>query len=255
MIKTVLVSDRPAMGQFVAQHAAEVIRRAIQDNGRARIVVATGASQLQVLAALVEQPDVRWDRVEAFHLDEYIGIDPDHPASFCRYLRERFAEKVPLAAFHYLRGDLDPREVIDDVSPKLQSSPIDVALVGIGVNAHLAFNDPPADFEAADPYLIVRLDDACRQQQVGEGWFESFADVPTRAISMSVQQIIKSKRILCSVPDFQKADAVRRTLVSGVDPSVPASILQTHRATTLILDRAAAGDLPPEIVARLEMAD
>ncbi len=254
-MKTVLVSNRRAMGAWVARQAAGVIRETIDAQGHARIVVATGASQLEVLSMLVQQSGIAWERVEAFHLDEYIGIDGQHPASFCRYLRERFAEKVPLAEFHYLPGDRDPREVIAEVGPKLQSAPIDVALVGIGENAHLAFNDPPADFETTKPYLIVQLDTACRNQQVGEGWFESLPDVPTHAISMSIQQILQCKRIFCSVPDSQKAEAVRRTLMGEIDPSIPASILKTHPATTLIIDEAAAGDLPPEVIEGLDRPD
>ncbi len=254
-MNTILVNDRSAMGAWVAHHAAEVLRHAIESQGHARMVVATGASQLEVLAALVQQPGIEWNRVEAFHLDEYIGIDANHPASFCRYLKERFADRVPLAKFHYLRGDLDPRTVIQEVGPQLQSAPIDVALVGIGENSHLAFNDPPADFDTTEPYLVVKLDTACRNQQVGEGWFASLEEVPTEAISMSVQQILRCKRIFCSVPDSQKAHAVARTLRGPVDPAVPASILTTHPETTLIIDEAAAADLSPEQLAGCSRSD
>ncbi|MFG0262035.1 MAG: glucosamine-6-phosphate deaminase, partial [Novipirellula sp. JB048] len=231
MMRTILVADRPAMGQWVAQQAAEVLRTAIEQQGHATIITATGASQFEVLGELVQQPDLDWSRVTGFHLDEYVGLSPDHPASFCRYLKERFVDRVPLANYHFLYGDQDPQETIAKVGAELQKTTVDVALVGIGENAHHAFKDPPADFETHDPYLIVELDELCRNQQVGEGWFPSLADVPTEAISMSVQQILKSKRIFCSVPDAQKATAVRKTLENGIDPQIPASILKQHAGT------------------------
>ncbi|MEM9587827.1 MAG: 6-phosphogluconolactonase, partial [Planctomycetota bacterium] len=196
----------------------------------------------EVLANLVRQ-EIPWDRVTGFHLDEYVGLRSDHPASFCRYLQERFVDQVPLSDFHFLRGDQPTDEVIADVSGRLAQHPIDVALVGIGENGHLAFNDPPADFETKEAYLRVQLDEACRQQQVGEGWFDRLEDVPTEAISMSVQQILKSKTIFCSVPDQRKSQAVMQTVEGPVTPDVPASILQQHGDVTLALDDAAASQL------------
>src|SRR6056297_723489 len=160
------------MGQYAAEHAAQDLRDAIEREGAVYLIVATGASQFEVLSQLVEQPDIDWSRVYGFHLDEYIGIDSDHPASFCKYLRERFVDKVPLASFHYLRGDAEADEIIRIASERIASVQIDVALVGIGENGHLAFNDPPADFETESPYIKVELDQECRQQQVGEGWFD-----------------------------------------------------------------------------------
>ena len=246
-MRTILTSDREAMGRWVAKHAADDLRSAIREHGSANLVVATGASQFEVLKELVRQPDLDWSSVHGFHLDEYVGLSSDHGASFCRYLKERFVDHAPLAAFHFLRGDVDPAETISQVGDLIRRSRIDVALVGIGENGHLAFNDPPADFETEEPYLIVELDEPCRMQQVGEGWFESLDDVPTHAISMSVKQILKSAKIYCSVPDQRKAEAVRNTLEGPITPEVPASILRTHEATSLVIDEAAASDLSAEM--------
>ena len=240
------------MGRWVAQHAAADLGKAIERRGEAFLVVATGASQFEVLEALTSRTDVDWSRVTGFHLDEYVGLSDQHPASFCRYLRERFVDRVPLKAFHYLSGERDPEETIADVGQNLSEVTIDVSLVGIGENGHLAFNDPPADFKSEQPYLIVTLDEACRKQQVGEGWFESIDDVPTRAISMSVRQILRSRRIYCSVPDERKAEAVRGTLEGPVTPDVPASILREHEAAVLVIDATAASELSQATLAELE---
>ena len=251
-MKTIVTPSASEMGRYAAEHAAIDLRGAIERNGTASLIVATGASQFEVLAHLVRQEGIDWSRVHGFHLDEYIGIGRDHPASFCRYLQERFVDRVPLASFHYLSGDTDAAETVRIASAKIAATTIDVALVGIGENGHLAFNDPPADFETETPYLIVELDHECRMQQVGEGWFASLDHVPTHAISMSVRQILKTKSIYCSVPDQRKAGAVRDTLCGPVTPDVPASILKEHPATTLIIDEAAASELPAELNATLE---
>jgi glucosamine-6-phosphate deaminase len=251
-VKTIVTPTSRQMGQYAAEHAAEDLRDAIEREGAAYLIVATGASQFEVLSQLVEQPDIDWSRVYGFHLDEYIGIDSDHPASFCKYLRERFVEKVPLASFHYLRGDADADEIIRIASERIASVQIDVALVGIGENGHLAFNDPPADFETESPYIKVELDQECRQQQVGEGWFDSLDSVPTHAISMSIKQIMKTRKIYCSVPDERKAEAVRATLVEPVSPQVPASILREHDAAMLIVDEAAAKLIPDDVRGTVE---
>jgi glucosamine-6-phosphate deaminase len=253
-MQTIITSDSAAMGKIAAERAAEDLRAAIAGRGRANLVVATGASQFEVLGQLVAQTGIDWTKVHGFHLDEYIGLTIEHPASFCKYLKERFVDHVPLAAFHYLRGDADPTETIQRVGGLLTESPIDVAMVGIGENGHLAFNDPPADFETEDPYLIVELDEPCRMQQVGEGWFDSLADVPTHAISMSVRQIMKSANIYCSVPDERKAEAVRATLEDEVSPSIPASILRRHDHATLIIDEAAASRLSAAAKANVSRA-
>jgi glucosamine-6-phosphate deaminase len=251
-MRTILTADRDAMGRWVAEAAAADLRQAIQDNEKANLVVATGASQFEVLGELVKQPDIDWARVHGFHLDEYVGISSQHPASFCKYLKERFVDHVPLASFEYLYGDQDPAETIKRAGALLGNSPIDLALVGIGENGHLAFNDPPADFTTLQPYLLVELDEPCRQQQVGEGWFASLADVPTHAISMSVRQILKAAKIYCSVPDQRKAAAVRATLEDEISPEIPASILREHAQATLVIDAAAASELSESTLPALE---
>jgi len=186
-----------------------------------------------------------WSKVTGFHLDEYIGLPVTHPASFRKYLKERFMEKVPIRAFHFINGENDPKEECKCVGEIIQAHPIDVAFVGIGENGHLAFNDPPADFETDEPYIVVKLDEACRRQQLGEGWFKTLDEVPDRAISMSIQQILQSKVIICTVPDSRKAEAVKKVVEGKVTPDVPASILQQHPQTMLYLDANAAALLKP----------
>ena len=232
--------DPVALGAAAAQDAAGRIRRAIRERGRARIVAATGASQIAFLDALVREPGIEWDKVEMFHLDEYIGLPIDHPASFRKYLLERLIGPAGITRHHLLDGERDAAAVCREVGALIREEPVDVAFVGIGENAHLAFNDPPADFETKEPYLVVRLDQKCRQQQVGEGWFSRLADVPETAISMSVNQILDAKSIVCVVPDKRKAEAVRASLEDPVDPMTPASILQRHDDVTVYLDRDSA---------------
>jgi glucosamine-6-phosphate deaminase len=250
-IKTYI--DRKSTSRAAARDAAQVLRDVIAAQGRARIIAATGASQIEFLEALVATPGIDWTRVEMFHLDEYVGLPIDHPASFRRYLLERLIEPAGIASYHLLDGERDARLVADEAGRAIASAPVDVAFVGIGENGHLAFNDPPADFETERPYLVVRLDEACRRQQVGEGWFASLDEVPEEAISMSVRQILKARTILCIVPDARKAPAVEACLEGEVSPMAPASILQTHAATTVYLDRASAAGLKP--VTRGELLD
>jgi glucosamine-6-phosphate deaminase len=228
------------MSQAAAEQAAEAIRSAIRARGHARIIAATGASQIDFLEHLTAAPDVAWSRVEMFHLDEYIGIPIDHPASFRRYLLDRLINKTGITQYHLLNGERAAGQVAEEVGRELAGSPVDIAFVGIGENGHLAFNDPPADFDTQKPYLVVALDDACRRQQVGEGWFGTIDDVPTHAISMSVQQILKSREIICVVPEARKANAVKACIEGNVSPTAPASILQTHSATTVFLDDESA---------------
>jgi glucosamine-6-phosphate deaminase len=232
--------DRAALSRAAARLAAEGLRRAIHDQGQARIVAATGASQFEFLDALTAAGDVDWSRVEMFHLDEYVGLPLRHPASFRKYLLERLIGKVGITRYHLLDGESDAAGVAARVGRELAGAPIDLAFVGIGENAHLAFNDPPADFDTDTPYLIVTLDEACRQQQVGEGWFATVADVPSQAISMSVRQILKAREIICIVPDARKAPAVKACVEGDISPTAPASILRTHDNTTLYLDRESA---------------
>jgi glucosamine-6-phosphate deaminase len=234
---------KETLGAAAAADAAEAIRAAVVESGRARIIAATGASQFEFLAALVSLQDVPWEQVELFHLDEYIGLSADHPASFRRYLRERLIAPARIGTVHLLDGETDAREVCARVGALIAAAPVDIAFVGIGENAHLAFNDPPADFETREPYLIVSLDEACRRQQVGEGWFPEIESVPTHAISMSCRQILASRRILCIVPDARKAEAVRAAVEGPVTPHVPASILQTHDDVTVYLDLESASQL------------
>lgn len=229
-------------GAAAAKAGAERIRAAIARRGEANIIVATGASQFEMLDVLVNEPAIDWSKVTAFHLDEYIGLPIAHGASFRKYLWERFVRRLPLPlkAFHYLDAEADPEAVIMEKNAAIGKRPIDVAFIGIGENGHLAFNDPPADFETERPYIVVALDEACRRQQVGEGWFKELADVPTHAISMSVRQILKSAAIVCTVPDERKAQAVRDVINGPITPTVPASILQRHHDTTIFLDEPAA---------------
>jgi glucosamine-6-phosphate deaminase len=236
----VTFSDRSDMAHCAAANAAKGIRRAIRQRGWANIIAATGASQFGVLAALVAIEGIDWPKVVGFHLDEYLGLPMSHPASFRRYLKERLVDRVPLAAFHYVDGQREPADECRRLGELIRQHPIDVALVGIGENGHLAFNDPPADFQTEEPYIVVELDAACRRQQLGEGWFPTLADVPTRAISMSIRQIMKSQTIVCSVPDGRKAEAVRAVVEGPVTPQTPASILQQHADATVYLDRPAA---------------
>lgn len=239
----VIVSDtKEIMGRRAADAGAERINRALEERGEAHIVVATGASQFEMLDSLVSRRDIDWSKVKAFHLDEYIGMPITHNASFRRYLRERFVDRLPepIGRFHYIDAEENPEAECRRLNELIADVEIDVAFIGIGENGHIAFNDPPADFETDEPFIIVELDEACRRQQMGEGWFDSLDDVPTRAISMSVQQIMKSRYIVCTVPDERKADAVKHTLEGPVTPEVPASILQEHPDCDLFLDKAAA---------------
>ncbi len=238
------ISDNPqALGKCAAEFGAARIREVLNRKGEATLIVATGTSQFETLSHLIAAPDLDWSRITAFHLDEYIGIDAEHPASFRRYLRERFVEKVPLKAFHYLNGEGDAVAECRRVGQMIAAQSVDVAFVGIGENGHLAFNDPPADFETREPYLVVELDEACRKQQLGEGWFPTLDSVPRQAISMSVQEIMRADCIVCSVPDERKSTAVANTVEGSVKPEVPASILQGHADMHLYADRAAAAKL------------
>jgi glucosamine-6-phosphate deaminase len=237
--------DRPTMSRAAARQAAQAIRAAIEERGGARIIAATGASQFAFLEALAETPGIDWPRVEMFHLDEYVGLPVAHPASFRRYLLERLVNRTGIARYHLLDAEDDADAVAERVGREVARAPIDVAFVGIGENGHLAFNDPPADFETERPYLIVALDDACRRQQVGEGWFASIGEVPSHAVSMSVRQILKSREIICVVPDARKAEAVRACFDGDIAPTAPASILRTHENTVVYLDRDSAALLAP----------
>lgn len=233
-------SDKIQLSEAAAEQAAEAIRRAMAESGRARIIAATGASQFDFLQALTSKTEIDWQRVEMFHLDEYVDLPISHPASFRKYLLERLIEPTGMKNYHLLDGERDPAAVCREVGELISSAPIDVAFVGIGENGHLAFNDPPADFEIEDPYIVVNLDEACRRQQVGEGWFATIDDVPRQAISMSIKQIMKAREIVCVVPDARKAEAVRNCFEREIGPDYPASILRRHEQTVVYLDEASA---------------
>ena len=243
-----IFNDKSSLGRAAAEQAATAIRGAIDERGHARIVAATAASQLEFLDALTQTSDIDWTKVEAFHLDEYIGLPVTHPGSFRKMLIEQLVTKTGITRYHLLDGDAaDPTAIVREVGKQLASAPIDIAFLGIGENGHIAFNDPPADFETEDPYIIVSLDEACRQQQVGEAWFADISQVPKRAISMSARQILKAREILAVVPDKRKAQAVQATLEAEISPMVPASILRRHPNVTLYLDTTSASMLNPAL--------
>lgn len=235
--------EKRALARAAAEQAAAALRRAILERGRARIVAATGAAQLEFLDVLTRMEDIDWQRVEMFHLDEYIGLPITHPAGFCNFLLKNLIHKTGITKYHLLDGDGDAREVAQRIGESLSAEPIDIAFVGIGENGHLAFNDPPADFETEEPYLIVDLDEACRRQQVGEGWFAELSEVPRQAISMSVRQTVKAREILAVVPDARKAAAVKLCFEGEIGPMAPASILRTHAGTTVYLDKESSSQL------------
>src|SRR5579864_1738198 len=238
--------DKPSLGRAAADQAATAIRRAIAARGQARIIAATAASQLEFLAALTQEPGIDWSKVEVFHLDEYIGLPITHPGSFRKMLMEQLVKKTGIKRYHLLEGDAaDPAVAVREVGKQLASAPIDIAFLGIGENGHIAFNDPPANFTTEEPYIIVNLDEACRRQQEGEGWFADISQVPQRAISMSPRQILKAKELLVIVPDKRKAQAVKACLEGEISPMAPASILRRHANATLYLDRDSASLLSP----------
>ncbi len=239
-MKRHIVKDAEELGREAAALTAEIVNRAIAERGEARLVLSTGASQFTTLGALLNE-DVDWSRVVMFHLDEYLGIDPDHPASFIRYLKDRFVSKVPLKGAHFVDPSSGAEDAIERLTAAIRESPVDVGLIGIGQNGHLAFNDPPADFATTDAYVVVNLDLACRNQQVGEGWFESIDDVPSQAISMTVHQILQCEHIICAVPYAVKAKAVEALYTSpGPDPMVPATALLSHPHVEVFLDEDSA---------------
>jgi glucosamine-6-phosphate deaminase len=233
------------MSLAAARQAAATLRERLAHQPMVRLIAATGQSQIDFLEALTRDPAIEWPRVELFHLDEYVGLSIDHPASFRKYLLERLIRKAGIARYHLLDAESNPQEAAERIGRELTSAPVDLAFAGIGENGHLAFNDPPADFATERPYLIVTLDEACRNQQVGEGWFDGFDDVPRQAISMSVRQLLKAREIICVVPDRRKAEAVRACLEGPISPMAPASILRTHPGTTVYLDVESAGLLQP----------
>jgi len=236
-----IFSNPQTLGEAAGTAAGATIKETIAQKGSANIILATGTSQFETIKRLIAEVDIDWSAVTMFHLDEYIGLPITHGASFRKYLKERFLDQVPpLKAAYLIDGETDPQAEVERLGQLIRQHPIDVALVGIGENGHLAFNDPPADFHTENPYLVVNLDGPCRAQQYNEGWFTSVDDVPLQAISMSIRQIMKSAQIICSVPDARKAQAVKDSLEQPISNLYPASILQQHPACSFFLDRESA---------------
>lgn len=239
-MKITKCKDPKELGMCAAKLTAEKINEAIAERGEARIVLSTGASQFDTLASLVKEK-IDWSCVEMFHLDEYVGLSETHPASFRKYLKERFTEIVPLKCAHFVDGN-DPEAAIKALTEEITKAPIDVALIGVGENAHIAFNDPPADFDTKESYIIVNLDERCRMQQVGEGWFENIDAVPKQAVSMTCFRIMQSKTIISAVPYKVKANAIKLMLENGVTNEIPATLLKTHEDMYLFVDEDSAAD-------------
>ena len=242
---TINVSPTPKkLGQMAAAAIASLLNEAIETQGYARLVLSTGASQFETIDALIKL-DVAWDKVEMFHLDEYVGLSENHIASFRKYLKERFVNKVPLKAAHYVNGEGDVAADIARLTEELRKAPVDVGVIGIGENGHVAFNDPPADFQIDTAYKVVTLDERCRKQQVGEGWFASVDDVPVEAITMCVRQIMSCRHIITAAPHNVKAEAIYNTITTPITPDVPGTILKSHPDWRLFIDDASAAKLFP----------
>ena len=246
-MKVIQTADPKELGVKAGQAAALLIKKHIEEKGQVNIILATGTSQFETLNQLLSE-GIDWSKVHLFHLDEYLNIPITHPASFRKYLKERFIDKAgKLASYHLINGETDPYKECERLSQLISEHPIDVAMVGIGENGHLAFNDPRADFDTEKPYLVVTLDEPCRMQQLNEGWFDSLEEVPQQAISMSIRQIMKSSHIICSVPDVRKAQAVKDCLENETNPMNPASILQKHPACEVYLDTESASLLTTSV--------
>lgn len=245
-MNVVVAENCRLMGELAARQAAAVLNSAIRERGEARVVLSTGASQFDTLSALVRQ-NVDWSKVDMFHLDEYVDLPETHPASFRKYLKERFVSRVPIRRAHFVDGT---REGIAALTEELRSAPVDLGLIGIGENGHIAFNDPPADFETDEAYIVVNLDERCRRQQVGEGWFAALNDVPRQAVSMTVRQIMRCETIISCVPYAVKAEAVYKTLTSPLTNMVPATMLKQHDHFTLYLDEDSAARVNVDVAAR-----
>jgi glucosamine-6-phosphate deaminase len=234
-MKLIISKDKFELGKKSAIHACEKINEAIKNNGKARILLSTGASQFPFFEEFVKQP-IDWTKVEMFHLDEYVGISDEHPASFKRYLLDRFVNKVNLKKANLIDGKKDPKQTIAELTELLREYPVDVGLIGIGENGHIAFNDPPADFNDKNAYKVVTLDERCLQQQIGEGWFKNVEETYKQAISMTCYQIMQCKTIISVVPYAVKAEAVYKTLTQDLTPTVPATLLKEHSDCTLYCD-------------------
>jgi len=250
-MKLILSKTKEELGKASSAQAAEIVRRAIREQGYARILLSTGASQFPFFEEFVKE-DIDWSRVEMFHLDEYVGISDAHPASFKRYLTDRFVDRVHPGKVHLIDGQRPPEETIAELTALLAEKPVDLGLIGIGENAHIAFNDPPADFEDTRAYKVVTLGARCLQQQIGEGWFKTVEENYKQAISMTCPQIMKCKAIISVVPYKVKAEAVYKTLTCELTPDVPATLLKQHENFTLYCDADSGALLTPEIIAGLK---
>ena len=247
-MKVVVSENDIELGKKAAALTAQLLRGAIEEKGSARLILSTGASQFTTLKALAEEK-IDYSRVEMFHLDEYVDLPSTHPASFVKYLKERFVEKTgPLKAVHFVDTQVGTQAIIEKLTKELAERPVDVGLIGIGENAHIAFNDPPADFENPASYIVVNLDEDCRKQQLGEGWFTSLEDVPKQAVSMTVSQILKCRHIISAVPYEVKAQAVKKTLENDVTNRIPATALKTHSDVTVFVDRASVSKVAPAVL-------
>ena len=246
-MKLIISKDTKELGKASADHAAKLINQAISEKGYARILLSTGASQFPFFEEFIKE-DIDWSKVEMFHLDEYVGISKDHHASFNKYLTERFVSKVPLKKANLINGEDNPEETIARLTALLSECPVDVGLIGIGENAHIAFNDPPADFYDTRAYKVVTLDQRCLQQQIGEGWFKNVDETYKQAISMTCPQIMKCKSIISVVPYKVKAEAIYNTLTRDLTPEVPATLLKQHLDCTVYCDADSASMLTEEIV-------
>lgn len=248
--KVSILEDGEETARAAAAKAASELRRLIGLEGRATFMAATGASQIEFLHALTREQGIDWSRTTMYHLDEYVGLPESHPASFRRYLRERLISRVHPGKVHLMRGDAEnPEAECERLGTILKEDGLDIAFVGIGENGHLAFNDPPADFETDAPFIVVELDEECRSQQVHEGWFDSLSEVPRRAITVTIRQILKAQSIVCTVPEVRKAQATRCAIQGPVTPSCPASVLRKHTDTHMFLDSDSASlleDVPAD---------
>lgn len=237
MMKLDISRNPVELGQKLAQRMGDIMCAKIAARGEINIILASAASQIEMLKNLVKDERIDWSKVTMFHLDEYIGIDADHPARFANFLKERFLAHVPpLKETFLINSTGDPHEEVRRLNAAAQGRTIDLACIGVGENAHIAFNDPPADFEIEDPFLIVTLDEVCRQQQLAEGWFKTLDDVPKTAISMSARYIMRSETIVAPVPGPRKADAIRATFEGPITNMVPCTILQQHPDCTIYCD-------------------
>lgn len=241
-MKLIINKTKEELGKASAEHAAKLVNEAIAKQGYARILLSTGASQFPFFVEFVKQ-DIDWNKVEMFHLDEYVGISEEHPASFKRYLLDRFVNVVKPGKAHLINGQKNPEETIAELTALLNEKPVDVGLIGIGENAHIAFNDPPADFNDQRAYKVVTLDERCLQQQIGEGWFKNVEETYKQAISMTCAQIMKCKSIISVVPYKVKAEAIYKTVTCDLTPEVPATLLKEHADCTIYCDADSASML------------